>query len=451
MSDSCCIATHAKPDADALVSAWLARRFLLSGREPIVTFVGRSFRDKESDAYAAVVDVGCRYDPFELRFDHKPPGVRDRHSTCATRMVWEHLLADGWSLLGLAGLVDAVHDGDSVRRRAGSVAYLQSRQEGLHAHVAEIQHAITNDLEVYARVESWLDLYAEKHCGLVKPGDMNDSEQQLGRLVRYGRGRVYFSTLESERSENVPDSNPRRYPAAFPALGRWDKQWRVAERLSERYQCDPKQLRADSKWAFAVDTLAEHVDAQVRIDLLAPDCILSDKTIQAIANTAPPRMGFAVEQFRAGCRRPLAVKTEVFDTVAFVEVITRIARADGSIRSSLDYLKGPSTPTIGSQVRLAESVVCELLNVLGTCPCIDDELPTPNKSASVDDRQTKPGDRNMLNTGIVLLTKCIRDIPRLPESLRPTPEERDRCCERLRRLKQQIENFISALNHPRER
>lgn len=150
------IATHRKPDADALVSAWLVRRFAFEGQDAVVDFVDRSFHDTEREEHHAVVDVGCRYDPCELRFDHKPPAVRDRHSTCASRMVWELLLADGWDLSHLAGLIDAVHDGDSVKRRGGSLAYKSSRRDGLHARIVEIQKTCPDDRDVFSRTEAWL-------------------------------------------------------------------------------------------------------------------------------------------------------------------------------------------------------------------------------------------------------------------------------------------------------
>src|SRR3954447_18726866 len=87
------IATHSKPDADAVAAAWLAETFMFPGEDVEVVFVPRLRPGQPTPAADCVVDVGCAFDPKRLIFDHKPPAFADRNATCATRLVWEHLLA----------------------------------------------------------------------------------------------------------------------------------------------------------------------------------------------------------------------------------------------------------------------------------------------------------------------------------------------------------------------
>jgi hypothetical protein len=151
------IATHSAPDADALVAAWLAQRFLFPGEASEVVFVPRDYRPPPVPAHDAVVDVGRAHDPARLLFDHKPPAFEDRDSTCATRLLWEHLLALGRPVAHLADLVQAVHDGDAVSRRGGSQAYKRSRESGLHALVAAARIQGHPDAGMHALAARWLD------------------------------------------------------------------------------------------------------------------------------------------------------------------------------------------------------------------------------------------------------------------------------------------------------
>lgn len=154
------IVTHKKPDADALVSTWLAQRYLFPGEETEVRFVGRTFRPYDGAA-DCILDVGNTYDPDRLLFDHKPPAFRDRHQTCAARLLWEHLLSLGKPVHHLATLIEAVHDGDSSKRRQGSLAYHQSRHSGFHAYFRSIAPTCPDDYALYTSVRDWLDRYVD--------------------------------------------------------------------------------------------------------------------------------------------------------------------------------------------------------------------------------------------------------------------------------------------------
>lgn len=153
------IATHRSPDVDALVATWLAERFLFKGRLCEVHFVPRSFTPTQSERFDCVVDVGCAFDVDRLVFDHKPPAFADRHNSCASRLVWDACLNRGLPVAHLTNLIDAVHDGDSSRRRGKSEAYRASKQSGVHASFARAKEDDPTDAVLYRRLRKWLEQY----------------------------------------------------------------------------------------------------------------------------------------------------------------------------------------------------------------------------------------------------------------------------------------------------
>lgn len=162
------VATHAEPDADALVAAWIAERFLFNGYNTRVVFVSKTLTPKSPAEFDCVVDVGNMHSP-ELRiFDHKPPAFPDRHASCAAKLLFEHLLESGHRVQHLQPLVQLVHDGDSIKRRAGSIAYRQSRKNGLHAEIARLKTQGLSDDQLYRRTKAWLD---RRHGGRSDPVD----------------------------------------------------------------------------------------------------------------------------------------------------------------------------------------------------------------------------------------------------------------------------------------
>jgi hypothetical protein len=149
------IATHKKPDADALVATWLAARYLFEGEEAEVIFVSRGYAVPANPPPACVVDVGRACHPARLVFDHKPPAFPDRNQTCAARLLWEHLLSLRKPVHHLEPLIRVVHEGDRRPPRKPSPALLRSRKEGLHAQV-RLRRSL-DDQSLYGAVRSWLD------------------------------------------------------------------------------------------------------------------------------------------------------------------------------------------------------------------------------------------------------------------------------------------------------
>ena len=151
------IVTHKRPDVDALVSVWLAERFLFAGQPIEVLFVDYSCAVERLLGVDCITDLGGVYCRKRLIFDHKPPAFVDRHATCAAKLLWQYLRSRRHSVDHLADLVQLVHDGDSARLRPKSLAFKQSRADGLHAAVRRWKIEGKSDDELYRRTKTRLD------------------------------------------------------------------------------------------------------------------------------------------------------------------------------------------------------------------------------------------------------------------------------------------------------
>lgn len=120
----------------------------------MVIFKGRTQAVHTPGLADCVVDVGNRYDPEKLWFDHKPPAFDDRNATCATKLLWEHLLALGRDVRHLEAIVQVVFEGDT---RRSSPALRASRRDGLHAAFARAKREAASDDHLYRLVTDWLD------------------------------------------------------------------------------------------------------------------------------------------------------------------------------------------------------------------------------------------------------------------------------------------------------
>jgi len=151
------IATHKRPDPDAIASAWLGERYLFAGEAVEVTFLSRKMPAGGWPPVDCLVDVGNAYDRERLRFDHKPPAFADRNATCATKLIWMYLVARGKPVRHLAPLVQAVHEGDSNPPCKPSSLLAQSRTDGFHAAFARAQAECSTDEALYRAMRQWLD------------------------------------------------------------------------------------------------------------------------------------------------------------------------------------------------------------------------------------------------------------------------------------------------------
>lgn len=149
------VITHSQPDADAIVAAWLAERFLFAGKPVEVLFVelGRvlgAYRPGD-----CLVDVGGCHDPAQRFFDHKPPALPSRHDSCAATLVWDYLCLQGHQVGHLESLILDVH---AVSR--GEVEHIRSCENGCHAALERAQEVESTDAGVYRSMRQWLNRVA---------------------------------------------------------------------------------------------------------------------------------------------------------------------------------------------------------------------------------------------------------------------------------------------------
>ena len=152
------IVTHANPDLDAIVSAWIAQDFLFQTHASEVLFVSRKVPEKLMHHADCLVDVGNTYCPENYRFDHKPPAFENRNSTCATRLIWEYLLDTGVAVGHLEHLVEITYQGDTHRN---SEALKQSRIDGPHAKLKQLKTEYKDTAAVYQQMVLWLRSYTK--------------------------------------------------------------------------------------------------------------------------------------------------------------------------------------------------------------------------------------------------------------------------------------------------
>jgi len=155
------IATHRGADPDAVVSAWLAERFVFAGEPCEVVFVSRKPpKNGYPDDLDCLTDVGNEHDPARRRFDHKPPAFSDRNAHCAASLVWDHLCASGADGAHLAPLVRAVHQGDRNPPGRPGPDLIESRASGFHAHFRRVHPRCGgSDATLYAVMRLWLDYH----------------------------------------------------------------------------------------------------------------------------------------------------------------------------------------------------------------------------------------------------------------------------------------------------
>jgi len=163
------VITHAAVDGDAIVSAWLAERFLFAGESIEVLFLplGRvlgAYRRGD-----CLVAVGNTLDAENLFFDCKPPAFVNKFDSCAARLIWDHLIALGFPVKHLRTLVDAVF-AESLEKAADSlpakarfaVEYMNSKRHGFHKALADAKRKHSTDAKVYRFMRRWLDNHDKK-------------------------------------------------------------------------------------------------------------------------------------------------------------------------------------------------------------------------------------------------------------------------------------------------
>jgi hypothetical protein len=155
------IASHARPDLDAVASTALAELWLFENESVIVHFVPKPVLLANWSQWDAVLDTGKVYDKATLRFDHKGPGTPfvGRNEHCATSLVWDYLLELGRDVAHLRDIVQVVRLGDANSR---SPAVLSSRTMGPHLVLQRAFQNTSSDLHAYKAWLRWFKQYEQR-------------------------------------------------------------------------------------------------------------------------------------------------------------------------------------------------------------------------------------------------------------------------------------------------
>lgn len=103
----------------------------------------------------------------------------------------------------------------------------------------------------------------------------------------------------------------------------------------------PSDFIGNDKLSAAVSTIAANCGPGARRLLLSNHVKLTNKTVRYLAGTSPEYQRLVVDRLRHGEADPLkhtALSVLVYDTVSFKEVLSRLDRALGDLRSEERYL-----------------------------------------------------------------------------------------------------------------
>jgi hypothetical protein len=230
------------------------------------------------------------------------------------------------------------------------------------------------------------------------------------------------------------------------ALSKIDPGFRIADTLANECGIDRKQVREDCYFAAAVDTIAAYCGDEARDLILQDHQDLDRKTVLQISRTAPTRQQYAMERVRQG-RCPLATDgkgCQVYDTVDFKEILSRLRRAQGKIAACvfiLDRLavtqpsKREATVVRArlDDIRIEVSQILRAVQLApeGTpCPC---DLARMKKDSRKQPKRKKPlaipadhyGVVGLLNQAQSWTGKCAHDLPELLQQVLPIWPEKE--------------------------
>ncbi|MCA9125014.1 MAG: hypothetical protein H6822_19720 [Planctomycetaceae bacterium] len=207
----------------------------------------------------------------------------------------------------------------------------------------------------------------------------------------------------------------------------------LASKLAHELGITVEEMRAAAKFAQALNRIvANYGQAAKEILLGSP---VSVKNIETISRTAPTRQQYEVEQIAQGKPPHLKPKsgTPVLDTENFTEVFSRLARARGLVQRTLAQVCNLSSSVHAdasesrrcmqqlSDIVRTSATVRSLVDGYGVVPRKGEKKPTPPKSYAQPEslREACRGNGSALG----LIEKNVRDIPRLPKSVKPTGED----------------------------
>lgn len=174
--------------------------------------------------------------------------------------------------------------------------------------------------------------------------------QQL--LLTYRRGAKYLR--KREQAAGVGKRQPKvlhDLPSGKRCLfGKDPAGKQIARLFAKRFGVDEKTMQADAKFAEAIETIVNNCGTTATQALFSVKRPASRKSIMELSRTSAERQQYRIEGFLAGRFKSIQIQgnDNVFDTVAFKEVPSRLCRARGSLNVCCCLLNGPKPP--GSEI-----------------------------------------------------------------------------------------------------
>ncbi len=148
-------------------------------------------------------------------------------------------------------------------------------------------------------------------------------------LAAYHRGRRF---LEKRRMAAVPGNGPMVMSTEITLL-KDPVSRKLYDRLANELGMGRAELRADAQLAEAVELIIRNCGSRAFGVLFDEERPQTRKAIMELSRTADTRQRYRIVQVQQGKSRSVAPQNDdpIYDTVAFKEVSSRLARARGSL------------------------------------------------------------------------------------------------------------------------
>jgi hypothetical protein len=267
--------------------------------------------------------------------------------------------------------------------------------------------------------------------------DLPTELRQLERRLNAGALRPEAANyLRGLRFLNAYTAVSDDFDATAVAFSKNRRAARVAAAVAEQYAVESKTLQADAKFAYHVQTIARNCGSKSLATMLAAVSRVTVKEIGMVSRMAPPRQKYEMQQAAKGKRIGVKPKGGVppLDTVNFAEVANRMQRFQGMVAKYMPAFvaQGDWPPALKDKLTEEMRKMARNARQLRAMVKKRGTLPTTTTSdrhrPSARTWPTNAGDSRRLwmvarqVNGVI--QKCLRDIPRLPMSVRPTKAEK---------------------------
>lgn len=271
-------------------------------------------------------------------------------------------------------------------------------------------------------------------------------------LAPYYRGRRYLE----ERRACVVDGDGHGVLTSLTSFSKDRQGEHIVTRLAKEMDMPVKTLQNDAKFAEAIDRLIVNCgEAAFRV-LFQSKITQSKAAIVCLSRTSPERQRHRIEGVASGRMRSVKPqpKDGVFDTISFTEIVSRLARARGSIERCRELLEtnhnfksaDQSVAGIHATVTECDNLAAQLNRSLKRLsvkePVEQVQSRVASRGIGRPSRMTIERVPGQLRSARALLAKNLRDVPILPEDIRPTSDQRRRSQAEILQIRRECKRLL---------